>query len=200
MVETAKETEPDDDSTSLILNEDAKSGAEEGRLSDEEEDRKRIVVGLGDTLVHLDGAHTYEGGDTTTKKQNQRRRYQFEETASDEEVDDELDPNLDEIADIMKKFKAADKQNTVPPELERKTIVFSDPISRSSNGDRVCSILIMLFLSAPHSPLSAQEDQVNVYFSLKVPTCREFEMVVLSRKKTVSDAMRSDENESGHQL
>lgn len=41
-----------------------------------------------------------------TAKREQRKKYQFEATASDDELEDELDDNLDEIYNITKNLKA----------------------------------------------------------------------------------------------
>jgi hypothetical protein len=74
----------------------------------------------------------------------QRKRYQFEATASDDEAEDELDGNLDEISDATKKLKALgmamgqelDNQNNRIDRLDQKTVGLDNKIFR--NTERVC--------------------------------------------------------------
>jgi hypothetical protein len=48
----------------------------------------------------------YKTEDQLAARKAQRSRYQFEATASDDDMEDELDDNLDEIHDAVKRMKA----------------------------------------------------------------------------------------------
>lgn len=73
------------------------------------------------------------GGGRRLKDQDARKaaraRYQFEATASDDELEDEIDDNLDEIGDVAKRLKAlamaageeVDRQNQRIDVISNKT-------------------------------------------------------------------------------
>jgi len=76
-------------------------------------------------------------------RQEQRKRFQFEATASDDEFENELDDNLDEISDVAKRLKALgttmgqelDTQNNRIERIEEKTVSLDNRVFR--NTERV---------------------------------------------------------------
>ena len=90
------------------------------RYAEEQEERERAVADIQDTQSRLGRAAGYGRADDgegiggrralTTAQQairkEQRKRYQFDTTASDDEVEDELDDNLDEISRVTLRLKA----------------------------------------------------------------------------------------------
>ena len=103
-------------------NKDAKRAAEEQKVKDRyDEERANRELAMRDvrgTQDRLGRAATYgmrdddgEGiGGRRMKtaseqaiRKEQRKRYQFEATASDDELEDELDDNLNEISDMTKR-------------------------------------------------------------------------------------------------
>ena len=78
-------------------------------------------------------------------RKEQRKRYQFEATASDDEMEDEIDDNLDELLDATKRMKnlglamgaELDSQNT---RLERVTGKADKLTMRiDANTSKVCA-------------------------------------------------------------
>ncbi|TFY69775.1 hypothetical protein EVJ58_g231 [Rhodofomes roseus] len=103
----------------ITFNKDAKRAAQEAkvqqRYEDEREQREKAMLDIRQTQDRLGRAATYgEGGSGRFNKsaaelnarKEQRKRYQFEATGSDDELEDELDDNLSEIADVTKRLKA----------------------------------------------------------------------------------------------
>jgi hypothetical protein len=109
----------------MVWNKDAKRAAEEAkiqaRFDDEREEREKAMVDIRETQNRLGKAATYgrnddeEGiggghrmltGSQQKERLEQRKRFQFEATASDDEVEDELDDNMNEISDVTKRLKA----------------------------------------------------------------------------------------------
>ncbi|KAJ7589479.1 protein transporter SEC9 [Mycena floridula] len=114
----------------ITFNKDAKRAAQasrvQSRYDEERHERERAMMDVRETQNRLGQAQTYgrEGsGDEEllgngggrrryrTEEQLQSRKtargkYQFEGTASDDEVEDEIDDNLDEISDVSKRLKA----------------------------------------------------------------------------------------------
>ncbi|THH02873.1 hypothetical protein EW026_g19 [Hermanssonia centrifuga] len=106
----------------ITFNKDAKRAAQEAKIQqrydDERDEREKAMLDIRETQNRLGRATTYgqteEGigsGRMRTAaqlnaRQEQRKRYQFDATASDDEVEDELDDNLDEISDVAKRLKA----------------------------------------------------------------------------------------------
>jgi len=103
----------------LSLSQDAKRQAEEdkinGRHGMERADRAKALNDVSDTRRRLNGATnpnpTYSASDRMPlpgeqkAKKDARARYQFEATASDDELEDELDENLDETYEVTKRLK-----------------------------------------------------------------------------------------------
>ncbi|KAG8932265.1 Protein transport protein S9 plasma membrane t-SNARE [Tulasnella sp. 418] len=116
----------------IVFNKDAKRQREEDRLNSryaaEQEERERTALEVRESQNRVGRAATYgrsQGEDTygeeqpaggfgrrnlTQAQQNarvqNRSRFQFEKTASDDELEDELDDNLDEIHDVTKRLRA----------------------------------------------------------------------------------------------
>lgn len=146
----------------IVFNKDGKRAARDAKVQeryDEERlERERAMTDVRETQNRLGRAQTYgrdddeEGGGGSGRfkkpagvRKEQRKRYQFEETASDEELEDELDDNLDEISDVTKRLKALgaamgqelDAQNDRIGKIEEKTVGLDGRIYR--NTERVRS-------------------------------------------------------------
>ncbi|KAG5729548.1 Protein transport protein sec9, partial [Termitomyces sp. T112] len=135
----------------IVFNKEAKRAAQEAkvqaRYDDEREEREKTMMDIRETQNRLGRAATYGRGDDeeligsgvrarfkTAEQQaiskEQRRRYQFEATASDDELEDELDTNLDEISEVSKRLKALgmamgselDNQNSRIDRIEGKAV------------------------------------------------------------------------------
>ncbi|CCM01960.1 uncharacterized protein FIBRA_04033 [Fibroporia radiculosa] len=109
----------------ITFNKDAKRSAQEAkvqqRYEEEREEREKTMMTVRETQDRLGRATTYgsqgngavggsgrfnrTGAELNARKE-QRKRYQFDATASDDELEDELDDNLDEISSITKNLKA----------------------------------------------------------------------------------------------
>lgn len=120
----------------ITWNKDGKRAAQEAkvmqRYDDERRQREKAMTDIRETQDRLGRAITYsqqdeEGvsgtGNYRTRtpgqlaaRKEQRMRYQFEAGASDDELEDELDGNLDEISDVAKRLKALG--NTMGQELD----------------------------------------------------------------------------------
>ncbi|EIN13711.1 hypothetical protein PUNSTDRAFT_117410 [Punctularia strigosozonata HHB-11173 SS5] len=113
----------------ITFNKDAKRAAQEAKLQqrydEDREERERAMLDIRETQNRLGRAATYGRGDEDeeaigggglrsrmrteeqqAQRKQQRARYQFEATASDDEMEDELDDNLDEIGEAAKRLKA----------------------------------------------------------------------------------------------
>ncbi|KAF8322447.1 hypothetical protein DL93DRAFT_2040499, partial [Clavulina sp. PMI_390] len=116
----------------ITFNKDAKRAAQEAKIKarheEEQLSRERGMGDVRDSQNRLGRAGGYgaymegeeEGGEEEgigrrrpmrseaeqNARREQRKRYQFEATASDDELEDELDDNLDEISRMTKSLKA----------------------------------------------------------------------------------------------
>jgi len=106
----------------ITFNKDAKRAAKEtkiqSRYDEDREERERTLMDVRDSKNGIGQASTYgrdeEGigggrqltGAQQAMRKEQRSRYQFESTGSDDEIEDELDDNLGEIGDATKRLKA----------------------------------------------------------------------------------------------
>ncbi|RDB28967.1 Protein transport protein sec9 [Hypsizygus marmoreus] len=112
----------------ITFNKDAKRAAQEAKIQaryeDERLEREKTMMDIRESQNRLGRAATYGrnddeeglvGGSGRSRfktaeqladRKEQRKRYQFEATASDDELEDELDNNLDEIGDMSKRLKA----------------------------------------------------------------------------------------------
>lgn len=104
-------------SSALTWNKEGKRAAKEAKIQarydEDREERERGLMDIRETQNRLGNATSYgpgEGRQVTGAQQavrkEQRSRFQFEATASDDELEDELDNNLGEISDMTKRLKA----------------------------------------------------------------------------------------------
>lgn len=154
----------------ITFNKDAKRAAQEAkhlrRHEEERDDHEKAMMDIRETQNRVGKAQTYgRGGDDDddddegiggygsgrfkapvdqTKRKEERKRYQFEATASDDELEDELDDNLGEIGDVAKKLKALgtamgqelDSQNARLDKLDRKTGNLDDKLFKGTRRVR----------------------------------------------------------------
>ncbi|KAL0951144.1 hypothetical protein HGRIS_007879 [Hohenbuehelia grisea] len=140
----------------ITFNKDAKRAAKEAqvqaRYDEEREEREKGMMEIRETQNRIGRAATYGRGDDgegsgrfrsadqQAARKEQRKRYQFEATASDDEAEDELDNNLDEISDMTKRLKALgsamgqelDNQNSRIERIEGKTVGLDGRIFRNT--------------------------------------------------------------------
>lgn len=111
----------------ITFNKDAKRAAQEAKIQeryeDERREREKAMMDIRDTHNRLGVAATYGQGEGDEEsltgaggrfqnpeqlaaRKEQRKRYQFEAAASDDELEDEVDGNLDEISNVTKSLKA----------------------------------------------------------------------------------------------
>ncbi|KAF8203626.1 synaptosome-associated proteinsynaptosomal-associated protein 25 [Pholiota molesta] len=110
----------------ITFNKDSKRAAQEAKIQaryeQEREEREKAMMDIRDTQNRIGQAATYGRGNadeellgnrsrfkTTDEKaarMEQRKRYQFESNASDDEIEDELDDNLGEISEATTRLKA----------------------------------------------------------------------------------------------
>jgi hypothetical protein len=152
----------------ITFNKDKKRAAEEARImhrhEDEREEREQAMGDIRETQNRIGRAATYgadgqeqpQGEEELTGRrrnvqpevqrvrQDARKRFQFEKTASDDELEDELDDNLDDISDVTKRLRALavaageeiDGQNKRLERISDKTTNLDDKVIR--NTERVC--------------------------------------------------------------
>jgi hypothetical protein len=177
----------------IHFNKDAKRAAQEAKLQarydTERGEREKAMLDVRETHNRLGKAANYgrrDDGDDgegiiggsgvgrgrykteqqLAERKDQRKRFQFEATASDEELEDELDDNLDELGNATKTLKALSMamgqelgvQNERIGRIEEKTVNLDGKLFR--NTERVCSYscgfsLILIF---PLLFTAAQED------------------------------------------
>lgn len=168
----------------ITFNKDAKRAAQEAKIQarydEERTEREKTMMDIRESQNRLGKATTYGRGEDEelignarsrfktaeqlSARKEQRKRYQFEGTASDDEVEDELDDNLDEIGDVSKRLKALgmamgqelDNQNRRIDTIEGKTVRVEQKIHM--NTQRVRSFLRSHRVLTHF--LSAQEHQV----------------------------------------
>ncbi|KAH7335145.1 hypothetical protein B0J17DRAFT_576166 [Rhizoctonia solani] len=153
----------------IVFNKDEKRRKQEQRIADRHEqermERENSAVDVRDSHNRIGRAATYGqrsgGGDDNygeeeegissgrrnlppeqqRARQAARSRYQFEATASDDELEDELDDNLDEIHDVAKRLKALavasgqelDVQNARLNKITNKTDQLDTKIVRATD-------------------------------------------------------------------
>ncbi|PPR06876.1 hypothetical protein CVT24_011566 [Panaeolus cyanescens] len=140
----------------ITWNKDSKRAAQEAkvqaRYDEEREEREKAMMDIRESQNRVGRAATYgqddEGiGRSRQKSESQiaalraqRSRYQFEATASDDEMEDELDGNLDEIGDIAKRLKAMgtamgqelDNQNKRIERIDGKAVGLDNRLFRNT--------------------------------------------------------------------
>jgi hypothetical protein len=146
----------------ITFNKDAKRAAQEAKVQrqyeEEREEREKAMMDIRNTQNRLGKASAYDKGEEgigagpngrsksaaqQALQKEQKKRYQFEATASDDEMEDELDGNLDEISDVTKRLKALgtamgqelDNQNNRIERIEEKTVNLDNKVFR--NTERV---------------------------------------------------------------
>lgn len=146
----------------ITWNKDAKRAAQEAKIQaryDEERDEhQKAMMDIRETQNRLGKATTYGDEDDLigsrrmksaqqlNARKEQRKRFQFEATASDDELEDELDDNLDEVGDAVKRLKALgmtmgqelDSQNERITRIEGKTVGLDNRIFRNTERVRSC--------------------------------------------------------------
>jgi len=149
----------------ITFNKDAKRAAQEAKLQEryntEREERDKAMMDIRETQNRLGRAATYGRGDDdgeeglvgsgvgrgnskteqqVAERKEQRKRYQFESTGSDDELEDELDDNLDEISNATKTLKALSmamgqelgEQNNRIGRIEEKTINLDNRVFKNT--------------------------------------------------------------------
>lgn len=144
----------------ITWNKDSKRAAQESKIQarydEEREEREKAMMDIRESQNRVGRAATYGqdeegiGGRSGQKNESQiaamraqRSRYQFEAAASDDEMEDELDGNLDEIGDIAKRLKAMgtamgqelDNQNKRIERIDGKAVGLDNRLFR--NTERV---------------------------------------------------------------
>ncbi|TFK75733.1 hypothetical protein BDN72DRAFT_954882 [Pluteus cervinus] len=109
----------------ITFNKESKRAAQESKIQqryeDEREEREKAMVDVRESQNRIgraagygrdDGDDGFNGGGPQPRGQRsaqqveQRKRFQFEKSTSDDEMEDELDGNLDEISAATKRLKA----------------------------------------------------------------------------------------------
>jgi len=153
----------------IHFNKDSKRAAQEAKIQqryeEEREEREKGMSDIRETQNRLGQASAYgrreegsevgvgvgpNGGRNKTATQlalqrEQKKRYQFEATGSDDELEDELDDNLDEISDVAKRLKALgmgmgqelDNQNKRIERIEEKTVNLDNRVFRNTERVRL---------------------------------------------------------------
>jgi len=146
----------------IVFNKDAKRAAQEAKVTaryeEERTSRENAMMEIRESQNRIGRAQTYGrdedrdeligGGGSgrlrseaqNSARKEQRKRYQFEATASDDEVEDEIDDNLDEIGDAAKRLKALglamgqelDGQMTRIDRIDQKTVNLDSKIVRNT--------------------------------------------------------------------
>jgi protein transport protein SEC9 len=164
----------------ITFNKDGKRRAQEekmqARFEEDRAERERTMTDIRESQNRIGRASgygqdddNYGGGDADggirgrfkTQEQQaarkaQRSRYQFEATASDDELEDELDDNLDEIHGAVKRMKALglamnqelDNQNDRIDRIGGKADKLGMRVD--NNTERVCSSSIVGVLYGTH--------------------------------------------------
>lgn len=160
----------------IHFNKESKRAAQEAKIQaryeEERDEREKAMTDIRDTQNRLGQASAYgqreegigvgpTGSRTKTAAQQalqkeQRKRYQFEATASDDEMEDELDDNLNEISDVTKRLKSLgtamgqelDKQNVRIDRIEEKTVNLDNKVFR--NTERVRHFFVLALYSSSH--------------------------------------------------
>lgn len=178
----------------ITFNKDAKRTAKEAkiqaRFEADREERERALTDIRDSQNTLGKAATYgrgEGGgrqltgaQQATRKE-QRSRFQFEATASDDEVENELDDNLDEIGDATKRLKALgmamgqelDTQNQRIDRISDKATHLDGQMFKNTEKASF-SYLCPIFLFTPSCSSNASSNPSSHYVLLDVSDFRHY--------------------------
>ncbi len=155
----------------ITFNKDAKRAAQDAKIQqrydEEREEREKAMMDIRDTQNRLGRAQTYGRADDDSEgiggrrvktaaeqaiRKEQRKRYQFDATASDDELEDELDDNLGEIHDMTKRLKALgsamgeelDRQNERIGRITEKTDGLDNRLFRNTQKVHISFVYIMI--------------------------------------------------------
>lgn len=176
----------------IHFNKDAKRQAAEEKIQlryeEERDEREKAMMDIRETQNRLGQASTYGQSDESgvglngrrtrsaaqqALQKEQRKRYQFEATGSDDEMEDELDDNLDEISDVTKRLKALgtamgqelDNQNNRIGRIEEKTVSLDNKVFRNTERVRRSSVPALTLVLIPAVPSSnASSRECSWYF------------------------------------
>ena len=151
----------------ITFNKDAKRAAKEAevqrRYDEDRDERERTMVDIRESQNRIGRAGTYGQDDDEgigrrglnasqqALRKEQRKRYQFEATASDDELEDELDDNLNEISDVAKRLKMLgsamgqelDKQNERIDRLGDKASRLDQHVFTNTERVRLSSVFFV---------------------------------------------------------
>ena len=93
------------------------------------------------------------------ERKEQRKRYQFEATESDDEIEDEIDDNLDEIRDATRRLKALGlgmdaelrAQKTQLERITEKTDKLTWKVETNAHKVRISVLVVLYFLVLIHN-------------------------------------------------
>jgi glycogen debranching enzyme len=168
-------------SAALTRSREAERKAKEDKIQARyDEERERGLMEVRDTQNRIgatsfgcdEGGHRQVTGAQQEERKKRRGRFQFEATASDDEMEDELDDNLNEISDMTKRLKnlgqsmgqELDNQNQRIDRISDKASAADQRMFR--NTERVSLRRNFSFLRVSHS-FAAQAHQVICLF----PAC-----------------------------
>jgi len=145
----------------IVFNKDQKRAAQEAKVQarhdEQRSERERAMTEVRETHNRLRGATDlddddeesvggsrggrYRTADQLNQRKAQRQRYQFEATASDDELEDGIDDGLDDIMETTKRLKnlgaamgnELDSQNTRLDGITRKTTKVDDMLVHNTN-------------------------------------------------------------------
>jgi len=178
----------------IHFNKEGKRQAQEAKLlarhEEEREEHEKAMMEVRDSQGRIGKGLAYRGRDDEddeegiggygsgrfkppvdqAKRKAERSRYQFEATASDDELEDELDDNLNEISDMTKRLKALgsamgqelDNQNTRLDKMGGKVDGLDNKLQRGIQ--RVC-ISSHLLNYAPIFCPTVRQDQIDAQIS-----------------------------------
>lgn len=162
----------------ITFNKDAKRAAAQAqvqqRYEEERAERERAMMDMRQTQDRLGRAAGYGRQDEAigvpggmpgrvgrmkteaqlNARKEQRKRFQFDATASDDELEDELDDNLDEIHDVTKRLKALgaamgqelDDQNERISRITGKADELDNKIFSNTQAVRCASVSLELLI------------------------------------------------------
>jgi hypothetical protein len=167
----------------ITFNKDSKRAAKEAKIQarydEDREERERTLMEVRETQNTLGQAGNYGRGEEgigggrqltgaqQAVRKEQRSRYQFEATNSDDEMENELDDNLDEMADATKRLKSlglamGQELGTQNQRIDRISEKATGLDNRMFRNTEKVGFFLHLFVVPPFcsSPLAAQAYQV----------------------------------------
>lgn len=177
------------------------------RYEEERLEREKTMMDVRETQNRLGRATTYGrgdedkdelvGGGTRSRfksaeqlnvRKEQRKRFQFEATASDDELEDELDDNLDEIGEATKRLKALgmamgqelDNQNARIEVIEGKAVRTEQKIHM--NTERVRQIYLSIAKITYTSPPCSSRESSSIMDKLSDKLCNTQLVIAVTDK------------------